>query len=150
MTHSYTKLSYHLVWSTKNRHPLIINEVKTPLYNYIKGIIKNESCFTFAINGMADHIHILVDITSRLTVPDFVRTLKTQSSKWMRSSDPSFKDFAWQEGYAAFTVGYSTLDSVSKYIEDQEEHHKTMSFEDEFISFLNKQGIPFDQRFVFG
>jgi REP element-mobilizing transposase RayT len=102
------------------------------------------------INGMPDHIHLLVGLSPNISLSDFIRDIKTTSTKWIQSDPINLKTFSWQEGFAAYTVGYSTMQSAIKYIENQEVHHQYVTFEDEYLCLLKMQNIPYDQRFVLG
>ena len=150
MTHTYSKTFFHLIWSTKNRKPLIDPTVKPLLYSYINGIIEKKKCKLHLINGMPDHVHLLVSLPLTMTVPELVQQTKVSSTRWLRGQFNQTKEFSWQEGLGAFTVGYSNFNDVKKYIENQEHHHRTMTFEEEYLSFLNKLNIPYDKRFVLG
>lgn len=150
MTHTYSKLIYHLIWSTKTRKPFIQNDFKKRIYAYIRKVIEDKEQQLFAINGMPDHIHLLVGLSIKTDIADFVRDIKVSSTKWMKSKEINVIDFAWQEGYSVFTVGYSTFNSVVGYINNQEEHHKAVTFEEEYIKFLESLGIKYDPRFVLG
>jgi putative transposase len=150
MAHSYSSILFHLVWSTKNRDPWIDKETKKRLYSYIRRLSEDEGASLFAINGMPDHVHILVKLKPSIQLADFVRKLKGGSSKWARQTLPGLSDFFWQDGYGAFTVGYSTKDAVLKYIRNQKEHHREKSYDAEFTELLKMQEIQYDERFVLG
>jgi REP element-mobilizing transposase RayT len=149
MTHSYSKLLYHIIWSTKNRENYIDVSVKHRLYGYIRAVIHDKDQHLYAINGMPDHIHLLVSLTASSTVSNLIKEIKVSSTKWMHS-ELNNKRFSWQEGYACYTVGYSTFHGVMSYIENQETHHQSVSFDDEYINMLKMQQIDFDSRFVLG
>lgn len=150
MSHTFSNLLFHLVWSTKNREPFIKNEIKHRLHSYIRTIIENEGAHLLFINGIEDHIHLLVAMPLNLLIPDLVEKVKPVSTKWFVKTFPEIKGFKWQEGYGAFTVGQSNLQAVINYIENQEEHHKNVSYEQELIGFLNAQGIPYDNKYLLG
>lgn len=150
MTHTFSQTYYHLVWSTKHRQPFITPNVKDPLYHYLNGIIENKKCKLHIINGMPDHIHLLISLPLTMTVPELVQQIKVSSTKWLRSQFSNLKQFSWQEGLGAFSVGYSNFDSVKNYISNQEQHHQNKSFDEEYLEFLQKMNIPFDKRFVLG
>lgn len=149
MSHTFSNLLYHLVWSTKNRKPFIKKELKPRLHGYIRTVVNAEGANLLFINGIEDHVHLLIAIPATMLIPDLVEKIKPISTKWFRKSFPEARDFSWQEGYGVFTVAKSILPSVIKYIENQEEHHKTMSYKEEFLLFLNEQGIPYDPDRVF-
>ena len=148
MTHSYSSMLFHLIWSTKKRSPLILPEMKHRLYGYIRKVAEDEGATIIIINGMPDHVHILLGIKPNMNLSDLIRQIKTTSSKWARTTFQEKGDFGWQEGYGAFSVGMSTLPLVKNYIANQEEHHLTQSFEDEYIGFIEAHALGYDPRFV--
>lgn len=150
MAHSYRNHFFHLIWSTKNRKQWISSEIQTRLYSYVGGIIVNYEAKPIEIGGMQDHLHLLVQLNSCDKFSSFVRDIKTGSSLWIHKNFPALKDFAWQNGYGSFSVSYSVLEDVQQYIRNQEQHHTKMSFEDEFVKFLNLQKIKCESRFVLG
>ncbi|GHT17111.1 transposase [Bacteroidia bacterium] len=146
---SYTQLIYHIVIRTKCSQPTIPNEQSEELYRYIWGIIKNKKSFLYRINGMPDHIHILVGLHATLSLSDFMKELKTSTNFWMKSSG-KFPDFeAWGEKYAAFTCFYQGKEAVIEYIKNQREHHKTVDFKDEYRSLIKENGITIDEKYFF-
>jgi putative transposase len=150
MTHTYSKTFYHLVWSTKNRMPFIDANIKDPLYRFFNRVFENRKCKLHIINGMPDHVHLLVSLPLTITIPQVVQQAKVSSTKWIRKEFPGMQQFAWQEGMGAFTVGYSTFDNVKNYIANQEKHHQKKTFDEEYLEFLKKFNIPYDKRFVLG
>jgi putative transposase len=149
MPQSFTNLIYHIVFATKNRQPLIIDEVKSRLYEYIGGTIRKQGGISLAINGMSDHVHVLAKLRPDKSVSDVLRDLKANSSGWMHDVFPELKDFSWQNGYGAFTVSASQVENVREYIANQEEHHKKVgSFRDEFIKMLRANRIEFDEKYL--
>jgi REP element-mobilizing transposase RayT len=136
---TFTSLSYHVVFSTKYRKELIEEAFKEDLYSYIGGIIRGENGHLIEICGTSDHIHILAGFNPSIAVSDMVKRIKGNSSKWLNEEKTT--RFRWQPGYGAFTV--------SHYIATQEEHHKKKTFEEEFISLLERHGIAYDPMFVF-
>ncbi len=150
MPQSYTNLIYHIVFSTKNRQPVITDDVKSRLYDYIGGTIRKQGGIALAINGMSDHIHVLVKLRADKAVSDVLRDLKANSSGWMHEVFPELKDFSWQNGYGAFTVSASQIEKVREYIANQEKHHRKIgSFRDEFMKLLRANEIEFDERYLF-
>jgi REP element-mobilizing transposase RayT len=149
MPHSYTNLIYHIVFSTKNRQPLITNDVKSRLYDYIGGTIRKQGGIALAINGMNDHVHVLAKLRPDKAVSDVLRDLKANSSGWMHEVFPDLKVFSWQNGYGAFTVSASQVAKIREYIANQEKHHnKNGSFRDEFIKLLRANEIEFDEKYL--
>lgn len=149
MAHSFRAHYFHLVWSTRNREPFIIEEIRCLLYAYIGGVIKNHNGKLLEAGGMPDHIHLLVGLKSLDDFSKLIRDIKTSSSLWINKNAPE-KHFAWQDGYGSFSVSYSSLDKVKLYIKNQEHHHKTSSFDKEYLQLLNLHNIDFDSRFVLG
>ena len=148
MSHTYHQLLYHIVWSTKQRLPLIIPEYKDRLYVYMGGIFRSLGCHPIQIGGMPDHIHAFVAIPPTSTISEIVRNIKVSTNKWLSHTFPNAKSFSWQDGYGAFSVSLSNKDSVIKYIQNQEVHHKQRDFKDEFIELLNRHGVEFDKKYL--
>jgi len=137
----------HVVFSTKERRKIIPPDMKERLWSYTAGICKHQKVFVHAIGGIEDHVHLLLQFPATIAISEAVKTIKANSSGWM--SDQIGK-FAWQEGYGAFGVSKSNLATVVEYIQNQEKHHRRMTFEDEFIALLEKHGIEYDPKYVFG
>ncbi|MCH7719995.1 MAG: IS200/IS605 family transposase [Planctomycetes bacterium] len=148
MAHSYTRLYCHVVFATKNRQPWIAPDIGQRLYDYMGGIIKGENGDLLAAGGTDDHVHLLLSLHPQTSVSDALRLIKTNSSKWIHGTFPDKTKFAWQAGYGAFSVSRSNLESVTRYIANQAEHHKRLSFQDEFIDFLKRHEIEFDPRYI--
>lgn len=148
MSQSFTNLLYHLIFSTKDRRPIITLEYQPRLYDYIGGIIRNFGGISLGINGVDDHVHVLAKLRPDKALSDVLRVLKCNASGWMHDVFPRLADFSWQRGYAAFTVSQSNLLQVQRYIAQQKEHHLKVSFRDEFILFLKANGIEYDERFI--
>jgi REP element-mobilizing transposase RayT len=147
MSHSYAQNHIHLVFSTKNREKLLAKSFLPRLWAYTAAICKNHDLLTFAVGGMEDHIHLLFRLPPTMPLANAVTLVKSNSSKWIKEQK---KNFAWQEGYGAFSVSSSKMAAVIKYIDTQETRHRKISFEDEFISMLKKHDMPFDPKYVFG
>jgi REP element-mobilizing transposase RayT len=148
MSDSYTNLLYHIVFSTKDRRPFITPEYEVQLYDYIGGIIRSVGGISLALNGTEDHIHLLTKLRPDRALSDVLRDLKANATGWMHDVFPSLKDFCWQRGYGAFTVSQSHVQEVSHYIVRQKEHHRSISFRDEFIQFLQVNRIDYNDKFV--
>jgi REP-associated tyrosine transposase len=144
MGHTFSNILNHIIFSTKNRENMLSANIKDSVHAYLCGIAKAENCQIIKINGIENHIHILVSLKPSLAPSDFARKIKTNSSKWIHENYPKLRDFAWQPGFSCFSVSESTKDSVIKYIDNQEEHHKRISFQDELKIFLEKNSINFD------
>jgi putative transposase len=137
----------HIVFSTKERRKLLRAELQTELWPYVAAVAKNHEMQPFAIGGIEDHIHLLVSIPSTKHVAKAVQEIKANSSRWISSH---VHGFGWQEGYAAFSVSKSNINAVAKYIGEQKEHHRKLTFEQEFVALLKKHGVDHDPKFVFG
>jgi putative transposase len=148
MAHSLTQLFYHIVFSTKARHPWLIPEIRPRVHDYLGGAIRNEGGHSLGINGVEDHIHILAKLRQDHKLCDVIRNIKSNSSGWIHDTFPDLHDFAWQEGYAAFTVSQSQVETVRRYIAGQERHHRKQTYQDEFIALLKKHEIEFDERYL--
>ena len=148
MSDSYTNLLYHIVFSTKDRRPLISPEYETQLYDYVGGIVRGVGGISLALNGTEDHIHLLAKLRPDRALSDVLRDLKANATGWMHDVFPSLKNFSWQRGYGAFTVSQLNVEAVRVYISRQKEHHRKTSFRDEFIQFLRENGIEYDERFI--
>ena len=144
MSHSYAQNHIHLVFSTKERRKTIPKEMQQRLWRYAAAICQENGMLVHEIGGMDDHIHILLQLPATLALAKAVLVIKAYSSKWMG------RKFAWQKGYAAFSVSTSNLLAVKKYIQNQEHHHKKMDFDQEFVALLKKHGMEYDPKYVFG
>ena len=149
MTHSFRSHYFHLIWSTKSREPLIDAAVQASLYNYIGGVIKNYKGNLLAAGGTFDHVHLLIGLSLPDKFSEFIRDIKATSSSWVKQNT-SQQYFAWQEGYGSFSVSYSSLEKVYNYMKNQEEHHKTKSFDQEYLELLKKHNLKINNRFVLG
>jgi len=143
---SFTNLLYHAVFSTKDRRPIIEPDFREKLYEYIGGIIRAEDGIQLDIGGVADHVHILMNLRPDDRVADMPRLIKANSSRWLNEGPT--RGFHWQDEYAAFTVSESQVPALRRYIAGQEQHHRKMSFRDELIALLRKNRIEFDERYI--
>ena len=147
MPHSYTNLLYHLVFSTKDRRPLIDETLRPRLYEYLGGVIRGLSGIVLEIGGIADHVHLLAKLRQDRAVSDILRDLKANSSGWVNDCKLAAPgSFAWQTGYGAFTVSESQIKKVKQYIRNQEAHHHKTTFEEEFVALLRAHGIAYDPK----
>ena len=149
MSHTYISNLMHCVFSTKERLPLIDSELESRLWSYVGGIARENRMKALAVGGTADHVHTLLSLPSTIAVAKAVQLIKGGSSKWIHDMFPKYQEFAWQEGYGAFSVSTSQMKKTVAYIEGQKEHHRKRSFQVEFIEFLDKHGIEYDRRYVF-
>ena len=145
MANTYTKLLYHMIFSTKHREPLIIPGLRKGLYSYIGGIVRGQKGVLVEIGGMPDHLHLVTRIRPDTSVAEIVRLVKANSSKWVNEQPARGGKFAWQEGYGAFTVSPSQLAGVCNYVQTQEDHHRTKTFQEEYVEFLKRHEIEFDE-----
>lgn len=148
MPSSYTCLRFHLVWGTKHRQSVLSDDIRDRLFQYIGGIIRNDGGKLLAAGGMPDHVHLLADLGKQQSVADAVRDIKSNSSGWIHQTFPQLNSFAWQTGYGAFTVSYSNTETVKTYIANQAEHHRQRTFQEEFVEFLRRHGIEYDERYL--
>ena len=147
MSDTYSNLSVHLVFSTKDRMPLLTRDVRDHVFPYIGGIVKRQGGTIIAVGGMPDHVHVVARWPTNVCVADFVRTVKANSSKKTNEHVTGMK-FGWQRGYGAFSVSQSALSGVVQYVRNQEQHHRHRSFQDELIMLLTKHGIDYDERYL--
>lgn len=148
MPQSLARNVLHLIFSTKNREPLITDAVRPDLHSYLGGILRQLESPAISINSVADHIHILFCLSKNHALKKVVEEIKKGSSKWIKSKGNEFASFYWQNGYGAFSVSQSNVAIVKKYVENQENHHKRVTFQDEFRAFLRKHAIEYDERYV--
>jgi putative transposase len=147
MASTYLSLHYHLVFSTRDRKPQIADAIRSRLHDYLSGTVLGLKGHCRAVGGTSDHVHLLVGLSATHTLADFMRELKKTSPKWMHEE---IKDraFAWQEGYAAFTVSASAGDEVRSYITNQAEHHRVRTFREELKAMLDRSGVVYDERYL--
>ncbi len=149
MSHSHTCLLHHFICGVKRRQRLILPTVRPRLDEYIGGILRAESCALLAAGGMPDHSHWFVRLHPSKAPADLMRIVKSNSTGWLKETFPETAVFAWQTGYGGFSVSRSGADAVMAYIASQEEHHRTMTFEEEYIAFLDRHGVEYDPRDLF-
>jgi REP element-mobilizing transposase RayT len=146
MAQSLGNLVMHLIFSTKERMPLIKPDLRAGLFAYLGGIVQGMRGAVIIVNGTEDHVHMLIRIRPTQSVAEIMRVVKTNSSAW--AHEHGHKHFAWQAGYGAFSVSESNVKAVTKYIANQEEHHKKRSFQEEFVAFLKKNNVEYDERYI--
>ncbi len=147
MPHTYAQNVIHIVFSTKYRRKTISKEFQLRMWAYAAGICKNHGIFVHAVGGIDDHIHLLIQVPPVLSLAKAVLAIKSNSSRWANEQG---NKFAWQQGYAAFSVSSSRVPEVVRYIQTQESHHRKMTFDEELVALLKKHGVEFDPKFVFG
>ena len=148
MAQSLSKLYIHLIFHVKYPFVLILDKDKSDLYAYIGSIIKDNESIPVIINGTEDHIHILCVMSKNIALAKLTEEIKRHSSRWIKTRGTHYKQFAWQGGYAGFSVSQSLHDKTKGYIQNQEEHHRKMTFKEELIAFLKEYGIEYDERYL--
>ncbi len=150
MANSYISIYIHYVFSTKGRLPLISPEIQERLWTYMGGTAREKQMKALAIGGTEDHAHILISLPATISVAEAVKLIKGNSSKWVNETFRLSDKFTWQEGYGAFSVNISIVEETIRYINRQAEHHRHKSFKEEYIEFLGKHGIEYDERYIWG
>jgi putative transposase len=150
MSHSYVSSLFHCVFSIKERRKTIVGGLEERLWKYMGGIARENRMKALQIGGVEDHVHLLLSLPSTLSVSKAMQLIKGGSSKWVHDTFAEHPDFEWQAGYGAFSVGTSQIDRTRHYIANQREHHRAKSFQEEFLAFLEKHGIEYDPRYVWG
>jgi REP element-mobilizing transposase RayT len=148
MGNTYTSLHFHFVFSTKNRKPSISHDIEERVWSYIGGIARENDMQPILIGGMPDHIHLALGLPSTLAASKAMQQIKGASSKWIKETFPRFGEFAWQDGYGAFSVSKSVLPTVASYIERQPEHHRKTTFQEEFLTLLKLHEIEYDEKYL--
>jgi REP element-mobilizing transposase RayT len=149
MSQSLAKILIHTVFSTKERRPFLHDRpLREELHRYLGGILSNLECQPIIVGGVEDHVHLLCALSRTCEPAELVKEAKRGSSIWLKTKSPDLHDFAWQSGYGMFSIGFSQIESVRNYIAAQEEHHRKVSFQDEFRQLLQRYEIEFDERYV--
>lgn len=145
---TFRQIYYQIVFSTKHRKPVLVEQYDEQLYKYIWGIVKNKNCRLYRINGMPDHIHLFIDLHPSVSLSNLVKDVKIASNQWIKQSGlfPDFEE--WQRGYGAVTYSEKDKQAVINYIKNQKEHHRRESFEDEYKNLLKANGIEFDEKYL--
>jgi putative transposase len=138
----------HIVFSTKNRQPFIHPPVEAELHHYLGGICNNLGCQVIKIGGYTDHVHILCMLSRKIALMKLLEEIKSHSSKWIKTKGDSYRNFYWQEGYGAFSVNPSEVEAVVAYVTNQHQHHSKKTFQEEYLAFLKKYKVPYDERYV--
>ncbi len=150
MSHSSVSALFHCVFSTKERRKTITEELQERLWPYMGGVARENKMRALAIGGVEDHVHLLLSLPSTLSIAKAMQLIKGASSKWVHETFLEHQGFEWQEGYGAFSVGISQVPDTKQYIANQREHHRTKTFEEEFIAFLERHGVEYDPQYVWG
>jgi putative transposase len=148
MSQSLSNILLHIVFSTKNRAPLIRAEIEPELYPYLTSVCNACHCPAHTVGGTDDHVHLVCSLGRTVTTAELLEEIKKSSSKWIKAKGAPFDHFSWQAGYGAFSIGQSQLDAVRRYIAGQREHHRRRTFQEEFREFLAKYRVSYDERYV--
>jgi REP element-mobilizing transposase RayT len=148
MPQSLSRILIHLVFSAKNRERMLTPAIQTELHPYLAVTLDNIQCPSLQIGGIEDHVHLLFDLSRTITIADLVETVKTSSSKWIKTKGAKSSDFHWQSGYGAFSVSQSDANEVVNYIRNQARHHQKMTFQDEYRRLLERYQVAFEERYV--
>ena len=148
MPQSLSRILVHLIFSTKNREPVLVPAIRDELHPYLAVVLSEDQCPSLQVGGVEDHVHLLFGLSRTRTVAQVVENVKVSSSKWVKMKGPSFSEFHWQAGYGAFSVSQSNAGAVAQYIQNQAEHHRKVTFQDEYRRFLKRYQISYDERYV--
>ncbi|HLO97051.1 MAG TPA: transposase [Fimbriimonas sp.] len=148
MPQSLSQVVLHATFSTRDRTPWLDEELRPSVFAYLASVLHSQRHVPILIGGHEDHVHLLFGLSRTVSIADTIKHTKVASSLWMKSEFAHRKDFAWQNGYGVFAVAYPTIDSVKEYISNQDDHHRKLSFQDEFRRFMHENGISFDERYV--
>lgn len=148
MPQSLSRILIHLVFSTKSRERVLTPAIQTELHPYLAGTLDNIECPSLRVGGVEDHVHLFFGLSRTRAIAQVVETVKTSSSKWIKTKGAAFADFHWQSGYGAFSVSQSDADTVGAYIRNQAQHHQRMTFQDEYRRLLERYQVVFDERYV--
>jgi len=148
MGQSLVRNYLHIVFSTKHRQPLIDASIETELHSYLGGICNNLECHVIQVGGYTDHIHILCMLSKKIALIKLMETLKSNSSKWIKTKGEKYSNFYWQDGYGAFSVNPAQISIVTQYIVNQHQHHNKKTFKEEFVTFLKKYAVDYDEQYV--
>jgi putative transposase len=149
MANSYHQVYIQAVFVVKYRATIIEKKWKSELLAVIGNLINENGCKTYIVNGVEDHVHCLIGLKPSISISNLMQSVKAKSSKWINEQQFTIERFEWQEGYGVFSYSHSQINQVYKYIENQEEHHKKRSFREEYIDFLEKFEVPYDERYIF-
>jgi REP element-mobilizing transposase RayT len=149
MAQSLAKLWVHLIFSTKDRYPFLADKpIRTDMHAYLATVLRSQDCETIIVGGVEDHVHALFALSKNYPLADVIKEIKRTSSSWMKGVSSKLRQFYWQRGYGAFSVSQSQLEDVTRYIERQEEHHRKVTFQEEYRAFLKRYCVEYDERYV--
>jgi putative transposase len=148
MAQSLSLVLIHIIFSTKDRFPCLDPVTRSHLHAYLATVARNAKCTGYRVGGTGDHVHLAVRLSRTTTIAGLVEELKTSSSKWLKMQRPELGRFSWQRGYGAFSVGPDDLEALVAYVDNQEDHHKVRTFQEEYLAFLKKHGVEYDERYV--
>jgi putative transposase len=148
MPQSLSQVIVHAVFSTKHHEPWLFPEIRPRIHAYLAAVARDLGCEAFRVGGTGDHVHLALSLARTVTQAELIEKLKTSSSHWLKQQDARLAGFYWQRGYGVFSVGRSGLDDLIRYIDGQEEHHRSRTFQDEYREFLRRYEIEFDERYV--
>jgi len=148
MPQSFSSILVHLVFSTKDRRPLIRPDIESELYPYLATVCREMDSPSLAINGTTDHVHVLFRLGRKTALADLVEEIKKRSSKWIKTKGPQYADFYRQSGYGAFSIGESGVQALKRYVANQKEHHRRQTFQQEFLAILAKYQLEYDERYI--
>jgi len=148
MPQSLSEILIHIVFSTKDRAPFIAADLQAPLHAFLAGVCRTANCEALRVGGVADHVHLAIRLSRTVTMAALIEDLKSASSKWIKVQDAALRDFHWQRGYGAFSIGRSQLPALIRYIDAQPEHHRMHTFQEEYRMLLQRYTITFDEKYV--
>ena len=144
LVYNYT----HIIFSTKDRYPFIDKQISTELFNYLGGACRELECKPIIVGGHDDHVHLVVLLSQKIALMKLMETIKSHSSKWIKTKGNKYEKFFWQKGYGAFSINPTQIDIVCQYVKEQSMHHQSKSFKEEYIAFLKKYNVKYDERYV--
>ena len=148
MSNTYSSLTMHFVFSTKNRKPVLTSGVRKRLWVFMGGIARENGVLARCIGGASDHVHLLISMPTSLSAAKAMQLIKGGSSSWLNQTFPKMRGFSWQEGYGAFSVSISHIADTIAYIENQEEHHRRTTFQEEYVAFLKRHGLDYEEKYL--